>query len=474
MITKKSIRTLALGLLAIATLAGCASDDRVTDLENEIHKLKKQQTDQATITLGEKGRKLDLALLPGEQKTVLVETDGMEDISVTTSDTELKVSYDESEGKLQITAPGAALKAPVKVFITGNDAKGVVYRAIVTCTMQYADPLAMIVLNEGNVFGGEKGFMTYISPVGQTVNKPFATLNGVDLGTASQDMAAYDGKLYVIAQGSFGKSDGTLTVIDSKTLRQVARYQSELSELGAPTHLAVVDKDHIYIRHAEGVSCFSETTKKATLVEGSKGADKHPMIALGGKVFFHTANELCTIDESGKITARQKFDGKISGIAKADDSHIYLSYTTDEAGFIALIKVADSSVEKTNELPLDQGGKGLAKQWASTSTITAKGDTVYFGEGAKSSIYRHLFKSGETREMWSIQEGNPEHTQTYQTPAVHPITGMVYYATMKGWGPDYKINTIYELDLKGDQGKLGRKWDDLVSFPAGFFFPYAK
>lgn len=472
---KRTIRTLALGLLAVATLAGCATDDRVTDLENEIHKLKKQQTDQATITLGEKGRKLDLALFPGEEKSIKVEATGMEDITVTTTDPQLHATYDEEKSELHLTAPVTISETPIKVFLTGNNAQGVVYRAVITCSSKgYADPLATIVLNEGSVYSGEKGSMIYLSPMGQAIPSIFATINGTDLGVASQDLAAHDGKLYVIAQGTFGKEDGGLTVIDGKTLRQVAQYKSELTGVNTPTHIAIVDKDHIYIRHEGGVSCFSETTKQTTLVEGSAGADKHPMIALGGKVFFHTTDELCTIDESGKIAKRLKLDGKISGIAKADDSHIYLSYTTDKAGFIALIKVADSTVEKTNELALDQGGKGLTKAWASTSTITAKGDTLYFGEGVENSIYRHLFKSGETKEMWKIKEANPDHTQTYQTPAVHPVTGMVYYASIKGWGPDYKINSIYELDLKGDQGKLSQKWENLTRFPAGIFFPYAK
>lgn len=474
------IRTLLLGILAAAALTACAPDERVDDLEWELNKLKKelenpanQQADPA-IKLGEGDSIAELKLYPGETRTIPVDAPGIEDIIATTGQPGVTVRYDEEKTQIVLTAPAEVSEGSFKVFVTGSDASGRLYRTSLLCSsLGYVDPLTTFVLNEGNAFGGEMGFMGYVSPTGQYLDKPFFAINDQDLGVLSQDMGYASDKLYVIAQGSYGATDGTLTVMDCRTLRMTARYKSELTDVNTPTHLAILDDDHIYIRHEGGVSRFSEQTKKTTFVEGSERADKNTMLTLDGKVFFHSSMTLCVVEGGDKVDQKVDFPGIISGIAKADDEHLYVSYGTDEAGCIALVRTSDYAIEKTNTLPPDEGGSALKTGWAATSTIAAKGDTLYFGEGMSNSIYRHLFSTGETKPMWSYKEGNPDHKQTYQTPAVHPITGMVWCATMQDFGEPYKINTLYELDLKGEEGKANRTWQDILRFPAGFFFPFA-
>lgn len=478
----KTLRTLMMGLMAVGALTSCATDDDITDLQQEINKLKQQIGQEGgspmiKLTGGEAGQ-TELSLFPGETLAVKVETEkGITDLAASTTDTDWRVLCDEEKGELLITAPLAVRDTPAKVFVSGANAQGVMYRAGIVCRMRnYTDPKAVLILNEGQVGTGEMGSMIYVNPKGDAIAYPFHAINGTDLGVASQDMSRCGDKIYVIAQGPYKKS-GTLSEIDANTLRLVRTYTSEISEAQNPTHLLAYDAEHIYIRDEHGIACYDSKMDLYVPVADSKGALKHPFLQVGGKVFFTTNDALCAIKVGektfDKVAKRITFPGKVSGMAKADDKHLYVSYGIEGEGVIALVNVESYEVEKSHTLPLAEGGSALQIAWASTSTITAKGDTIYFGEG-KNSIFRHLFSTGATKEMWSYKTVNPEHMESYQTPAVHPVTGLVYYATLKGWGSAYKTNTVYVLDLKGDEAKLVSRIDNLVRFPAGYFFPYAE
>lgn len=478
----KTLRALMVGLMAVGALTSCATDDDITDLQQEINKLKQQIGQEGgspmiKLTGGEAGQ-IELSLYPGETLAVKVETEkGITDLAASTTDTDWRVLCDEEKGELLITAPLVVRDTPAKVFVSGVNAQGVMYRAGIVCRMRnYADPKAVLILNEGQVWGGEYGSMIYVNPKSDAVASPFDAINKTKLGVAAQDMSRCGDRIYVIAQGEYGKNGGSLFEIDANTLRLVRTYKDEIKDANTPTHLLAYDAEHIYIRDEHGIGCYDSKMDLYVPVADSKGALKHPLLRVGGKVFFTTVDALCAIEVGektfDKVAKRITFPGKVSGMAKADDKHLYVSYGVEGEGVIALVNVETYEIEKSHTLPLAKGGSALQIGYASTSTITAKGDTLYFGEG-NNSIFRHLFSTGETKEMWSYKTVNPDHKTSYQTPAVHPETGLVYYATLKDWG-EYKTNTVYVLDLKGDEAKLVSRIDDLLRYPAGFFFPYAE
>lgn len=479
----KTLRALMVGLMAVGALASCATDDDITDLQQEINKLKQQiseggsGTPMIKLTAGTAGQ-TELSLFPGETLAVKVETEkGITDLAASTTDTDWRVLCDEEKDELLITAPLVVRDTPAKVFVSGTNAQGVMYRAGIVCRMRnYADPKAVLILNEGQVWKGEFGSMIYVNPKGGAVASPFDAINKTNLGVAAQDMSRHGDRIYVIAQGEYGKNGGSLFEIDANTLRLVRTYKDEIKDANTPTHLLAYDAEHIYIRDNHGIGCYDSKMDLFVPVADSQGALKHPLLLVGGKVFFTTADALCAIEVGektfDKVAKRITFPGKVSGMAKADDKHLYVSYGVEGEGVIALVNVESYEIEKSHTLALAEGGSALQIGYASTSTITAKGDTLYFGEG-NNSIYRHLFSTGDTKEMWSYKTVNPDHKTSYQTPAVHPETGLVYYATLKDWG-EYKTNTVYVLDLKGDEAKLVSRIDDLLRYPAGFFFPYTE
>lgn len=479
----KTLRALMVGLMAVGALTSCATDDDITDLQQEINKLKQQigeggsGTPMIKLTAGTAGQ-TELSLFPGETLAVKVETEkGITDLAASTTDTDWHVLCDEEKGELLITAPLIVRDTPAKVFVSGTNAQGVMYRAGIVCRMRnYADPKAVLILNEGQVWKGEFGSMIYVNPKGGAVASPFDAINKTNLGVAAQDMSRHGDRIYVIAQGEYGKNSGSLFEIDANTLRLVRTYTDEIKDANTPTHLLAYDAEHIYIRDNHGIGCYDSKMDLYVPVADSQGALKHPLLLVSGKVFFTTADALCAIEVGektfDKVAKRITFPGKVSGMAKADDKHLYVSYGVEGEGVIALVNVESYEIEKSHTLALAEGGSALQIGYASTSTITAKGDTLYFGEG-NNSIYRHLFSTGDTKEMWSYKSVNPDHKTSYQTPAVHPETGLVYYATLKDWG-EYKTNTVYVLDLKGDEAKLVSHIDDLLRYPAGFFFPYTE
>lgn len=475
-------------LLSLAfALAGCSLDDRTYDLEQEVNKLKKELADQKKDRQGEQPSikldlpdgKLALDFYPGEMRSVKVNAVGLSEITASCTDPKWSAQYDEETQSLRITASLVVPHDPIKVIVTGADDRGVSYRSVVTCEkLSYDDPASTLILNEGSVWSdpSEMGSLIYISPRLSLADNVYMGVNGRRPGACTQDMVSYDGKLYVIAQNVDASTDGMVLVIDGKTMKHIQHINKVAADkLDWPTHLAVVDEQHIYIRDNKGIWRLDLDSRAFTFVEGTKSARKNVMAVSNGKLYYANFNKLCIIDpKEDKVAEEIDFPAKLSSVIKGPDAdHLYLSYADKKTGSIVLFNTKENKVEKTNELTVDQGAKMLGSTFAAAPQISAKGDTIYFS-GLKEQVYRHIFSKGETKMMFDTKSINPDHTVVYNTAQVNPVTGLVYMNTLRAFGHLYKTNTTYCLDLRGDEGKLVKRWDNFTRFPAGIFFPYAK
>src|SRR5690554_1704515 len=208
-----------------------------------------------------------------------------------------------------------------------------------------------------------------------------------------------------------------LIVANSETLQKVASYTDELTTLSWPSHVAVLDEEHIFIRDNAGVYRFN------------------------------------------------------SGIEKSKDGHLWVA-TTGSPHKISKINSTDYSLIRANEITVGTVASGVF----ATPGITTKGDTIYYG-GSSMSIYRHIFTTGDSEEMINKAELKalvPDATMVYNSMAVHPITGRVYLNTIKGYGWDFKINNIsvFDFDDEAAASVLHTNYRNYTSFPAGIFFPY--
>lgn len=141
-----------------------------------------------------------------------------------------------------------------------------------------------------------------------------------------------------------------------------------------------------------------------------------------------------------------------------------------DKGIIAKMNTATCKVEKSNKL---EGEVMQAFEWlyASTSAVTAKGDTLYIN-GSKTKIFRHIFSKNKTELMVDASSVLENGKQPYNTVAVHPLTGEVVLNTNKGWGTDVYLNHITFFDFSGEEPRISADYKNHTVSPAGIFFTY--
>ena len=367
------------------------------------------------------------------------------------------------------------------IKLQGLDQNGLTYQATIKVSIigsGYTAAGGVFVLNEGNMTT-ENGSLIYIDPNGHIYNNVYNNANGASLGNTAQDLFIDGDKMYIISQN--GKTnpmglgflnDGLLIVANSETLQKVASYTDELSNLSWPSHVAVLDEDHIFIRDNNGVNRFSSTTEELKLISNTRGASKNRMVVANDKVFFYAGKKLSVIEKnSDDVSITIDMGANISGIEKSKDGNIWVA-TTGSPHKISKVSSSDYTVIKSNEISIGTVAAGVF----ATPGITTKGDTIYYGASSL-NIYRHIFSTGESKEMISkaeLQNLVPNSKMVYNSMAVHPVTGKVYLNTIKGYGWDFKVNNISVFDFDNAEASsvLDTNYTNYTSFPAGIFFPY--
>lgn len=374
-----------------------------------------------------------------------------------------------------VTPPADAAFGIGEVRIQAIDKNGLVYLAIARVSVEgsgFSDSEGVYILNEGNMTT-ENGSLIYIDPAGKLFDYVYRSINGVELGNVTQDLFIYDEKMYIISQngkknavGLDFENEGRLVVANSKTMKRVAVYDAELTSLSWPSHISVLDEENIFIRDNKGVHLFNSVSKDLTLIDGTSGAAKNTMAVADGKVFAINKKNLIVL-EKGKNTVSATIDmgATISGVIKAEDGNLWVSMSGSPSK-ISKVNSKTYEIMKTNTV----AEVNLTASSAAASAITAKGNTLYYS-GLGSKIYRHDFTTGETKLMIDVKTLLPNTSVTYNTVAVHPITGKVYMNRLKAFGWDFLINNICVFKDAGDTMELEENYENYTHFPAGIFFP---
>ena len=168
---------------------------------------------------------------------------------------------DETAGNVEVKAGAEAVqKARITLKAVGEDGKEVRKGIDFYCLNSFTDSKGVFVLNEGNMTT-ENGSLTYITPEGYVIGDAYKKVNGTELGNVAQDMAFCNGKIYVITQngdenpvGTKFENDGMLIVMNAKTLKkEMALSKNDLPGIDWPTHIAVLDEAHVYVRDNKGI-----------------------------------------------------------------------------------------------------------------------------------------------------------------------------------------------------------------------------
>lgn len=345
----------------------------------------------------------------------------------------------------------------IGLSVSGDNGEVLTMEKKVEVKSRFSD--GAFVLNEGNM-GNETGTLTYIDSEGVLIDSAYYHVNGTLLGNVCQDLFIADNKIYIISQnGARNGGEGLLTIARADNLEKEKVYNDASETLSWPTSVAVVGQD-IYLRDNKGIYLLNASTETLTYVANSKGAAKARMAVVGNKVFAMNGSNIMVI-ENGAITGTITAPGKLSGIAKAYDGSLWASCSSPAK--ILKINITDYSIDAH-----DISESGLGAGWGVAPAFSATKDVLYFSN-AGFNLYRHNFTENKTEFVTKISDHVEDAKMYYNSLGVNPKTGEVIYATLKGYGNDYKINDIAVFDFTKDPS-LQHDFKGSNSFPAGVFF----
>lgn len=258
---------------------------------------------------------------------------------------------------------------------------------------------------------------------------------------------------FILNEGNMGNETGTLTFVDSKGIAVDSAYYRVNQTL-----LGNVCQD-LFISDNNGVYMLDTSTEVLTFVEGTKGALKNRMAVVGDKAFVMGNKQLFVI-QNGAVIHTVSFESALSGVAKTYDGNLWVSCTKPAS----IIKVSPVDYKTIDSHTLNVS---IGAGWGVAPAFSAKDDIIYFSN-AGFKLYRHIFSQNETEEVADIKEYVEDAGIYYNSLGVDPVSGEVYFATLKGYA-DYKTNDIAIFDFNKTPA-LQFDIKNKNSFPAGVFF----
>lgn len=427
-------------------------------------------------------------LFSGGETSLVFKAENAKSVSVKDTPENWEINIDSETSTVKVKAPvdGQNLSFDLTLIAKGEDNSEKEVKTKIVYTASFDDPKGAFVLNEGNMTT-ENGSLTYITPEGFVIDDAYKAVNGTELGNVCQDMAFCNGKIYIISQngdenavGAKFENDGMLVVLDAKTLKKEKAFsKSEMSVLDWPTHIAVLDESHVYIRDNKGIYRFDTNTKELKFIEGSEGAPKSKFVVMDGKVYTIIDGYISKLleittdnDIVNKITLPYDAPYKdIYSIYKSDDGKIWLSAFGFGKYYIGKYSLDNNTIvsRQISVMP-NLGASGVA--------FVAKGNDIYYASGT--TIYTLKFdenpdlgaESGleEEKVLCDLNSLDNNAKELYNGLGINQSTGTLYVNTIKGVGPFYTTNSIWEFDLNGNWTAPKNKYDNYTNFPAGFFF----
>lgn len=368
------------------------------------------------------------------------------------------VRINPGQSSVSIQAPSIQHRRSGIITLNAVNKKGqTLFASLPVEILTLDDKQGVFILNEGNMTS-ENGSVIYITPEKSILPYLYKNINGTELGNVTQDMYFANQKVYFISQNT-----DKLLVADANTFKKVPLAISTLSSLSWPTHLAVIGNT-AYIRDNAGIHTFDMSSNTLTFINGTERAAKNRMAVVDNKVFAIQQSKILVL-RNGAIDRTIDMGGNVSGIVKGRGKTLYVSVTSSPSTIASLN--ANTYEITRHELP-DEMKVGAG--WGASPGISAKGDTIYFSN-AQTTIYRHIFSQNTSQKMVDVKEYQEyPHPVVYNNLAVHPITGEVYFNTIKGYGWDFLKNDITVFDFDNPTEIKVAQYKNYTRFPAGIYF----
>ena len=266
----------------------------------------------------------------GEEKT-LSYTGEVKAVDLMNAPQGWSAKIDSKTRSVKITAPSFSGTYYTEgiLSLVAVDTKGqTVLASARICAVDFSDPNATFVLNEGNMTT-ENGSLIYITADGHVINYAYWRMNGSELGNVAQDLFISGNKMYIISQN--GGNDGILIEAEARTLKNTKKFsKEELSRLFWPSHIAVIGNT-VYIRDNAGIWTLDLDTRKFTSVANAKGTLKNRMAVVSSKVFV-PGNRSILVLENGELVKKIDMDGTVTGVIKSDEEGYLWGLVLDQSG----------------------------------------------------------------------------------------------------------------------------------------------
>lgn len=352
------------------------------------------------------------------------------------------------------------------------------------------------ILNEGLI--GTHGSLIYISPSGEITPNVYHAVNGKYLWGLTQDMFIRHNKIYIISQGGdiSASNYGGLTVLNAETLKEEYSYSFPRGSvsLSTPGHIAVLGEDEIYIQsHGEQgrIYLFHPSDSSLTEVANSRGAYWNTMAVASNKVFVPVNRDsVLMVIENGaaEVSRTIQFRDLVSGVIRSSDGNLWVS---DNSGTIYKVDPNTCQIIDKHTLTLEGAAEALhrnpSSRKASTPHISAKGDTIYINN-TDWTIYCHIFSQNLTLTMVDTRYYIPEdddyftgqYSMGYNTCAVDPVSGEVYFNSLKGIGGQrhWCHTSVFDFSWAGSGAstyvtvRKSRDYAGYIDYPAGVYFTH--
>lgn len=283
------------------------------------------------------------------------------------------------------------------------------------------------------------------------------------------------------AVGSHFDNDGMLIVVNAKTLKkEIAFSNAELPGIDWPSHIAVIDEQHVYIRDNEGIKHLDMSSKELKFVEGTEQAPKSQFFTRDGKVYTYKPGLISGIieitpedDSVKKILFPYTLSCQINtvlGIKPADDGDIWvMSFGAGKSAISKFNPTTRETIQRQISVQPSVGSSGMG--------FAVKGNTFYYADGT--TIYQMNFNddpeldetSGLDSEeiLCDLNTLDNNAGMLYNNIAVHPKTGQVYINTIKSYA-QFQTNQIWAFDFNASKDAPAAKYENYTNFPAGCYF----
>lgn len=301
-------------------------------------------------------------------------------------------------------------------------------------------------------------------------------------------MAFCNGKIYVITQngdenpvGTKFENDGMLIVMNAKTLKkEMALSKNDLPGIDWPTHIAVLDESHVYVRDNKGIYRLNLQTKEMKFVAGTEKAPKSQFVVMNGKVYTYKPGLIGGIleispekDEARKIKFPYTLKLQINetlGIRAADNEEFWVMGFGAGKSSVSRFNISTGkTIQRQISIKPSVGSSGVA--------FAVKGNELYYADNT--TVYRMKFDTNEElapssgleaeEQLCDLNAMDSHAGLMYNGMAVHPVTGYVYINTIKGYA-QFTENQIWSFDFSASTDTPVAKYENYTHFPAGFFF----